>query len=68
MCCWALDCNFRLVREDKVRAMWNAAPKDDSGVIERLKCWDFILGDDELCAMYGADVSAGKEWVYQAST
>jgi len=48
-------------RQVKVQAMWKAAPKDDKQQIERLKCWAYILGDDELCALYGADAAAGKE-------
>lgn len=50
-----------LTRRNKVQAMWKAAPKDETNQIERLKCWKYILSDNDLCALYGANASAGKE-------
>ena len=49
--------------KNKVKAMWEAIPKEDEdGQIERLKCWDLILADEELCQLVGnADAAKGKE-------
>jgi len=48
----------------KVRAdlMWAIAAKDAEGTMERLKCWEMILTDDELSYILGRSVALkGKE-------
>merc|ERR1712185_541068 len=47
-----------IVHEDdplrkKVDAMWDSAEKDEDGEMERLSCWEYILGDDELASLVG---------------
>jgi Ca2+-binding EF-hand superfamily protein len=45
----------------RVEAMWATAEKDGDGQIERLKCWDMIFADQELCYILGrADVTKGN--------
>ncbi len=34
--------------------MWLDMPKDDADQVERLKCWDIILADENLASLVGS--------------
>jgi hypothetical protein len=56
--------------------MWLTMPKDANGDVERLKCWELLLADDELANCYGfdgylyagaADTARGRAYVKGSS-
>ena len=51
-----------VVLKAKVDTMWAALEKEEDGAVERLRCWDYILADDELCRLIqgGTDAAKGK--------
>lgn len=46
----------------KVAKLWAAMPLNEKQEIERLKCWDILLKDDELATLIGkSDRALGKK-------
>ena len=43
-----------------LRTMWDLVPKDHKDEVERIACWDMLLGDTELANLIGnADEARG---------